>query len=489
MAMTVQQSMAKRVCVQVLVVACCCVIGAGSIVQDAALLNKVFLDSAGTISVNEVIKESPESGLNASCFDPASGYSSLRGCITTKCVGTEDLGRLYGVAVDSPLAPSDVQTVTPGLLHVLTQKQCSSDVTKSYKPPATAAVWGYSFLFVTLINLCSLFGALVLPCMDLKIYKRVLMFLIALAVGTLVGSGLLVLIPEALELNHGDDLKFVWKTTTVFGGIYLFFCLERVMRMINDKREMTREMKRQNDGALQGTFHGRPPGNPVGITRNFDRMASRQEALTINGYGKDDVKDDEAQVTGVEVKVKDEGQNGSVADKEYDDRSIVENKRVAPVAYMIIFGDALHNLIDGLSIGAAFTDTTLLGISVSVAVMCEELPHELGDFAILLNSGMSVRKALLFNFLSSLTCYVGLVIGILLGENTSANTWIFAIAGGMFLYISLADMLPEMNSAAETEACKEFGEINTFILQNIGLLVGFGIILVLAVYGGDISFE
>ena len=53
---------------------------------------------------------------------------------------------------------------------------------------------------------------------------------------------------------------------------------------------------------------------------------------------------------------------------------------VAPVAYMIIFGDALHNLIDGLSIGAAFTDSTLLGISVAVAVMCEELPHELGQW-------------------------------------------------------------------------------------------------------------
>ena len=53
---------------------------------------------------------------------------------------------------------------------------------------------------------------------------------------------------------------------------------------------------------------------------------------------------------------------------------------VAPVAYMIIFGDALHNLIDGLSIGAAFTDSTLLGISVAVAVLCEELPHELGEW-------------------------------------------------------------------------------------------------------------
>lgn len=52
---------------------------------------------------------------------------------------------------------------------------------------------------------------------------------------------------------------------------------------------------------------------------------------------------------------------------------------IAPVAYMVIFGDGVHNFIDGLSIGAAFTESTLAGISISVAVMCEELPHELGE--------------------------------------------------------------------------------------------------------------
>ena len=64
-----------------------------------------------------------------------------------------------------------------------------------------------------------------------------------------------------------------------------------------------------------------------------------------------------------------------------------------------------------------------------------------GDFAILLNSGMPFRRALMYNFLSALTCYAGTVIGIMLGENTQSHEWIFAIAGGMFLYISLVDMV------------------------------------------------
>ncbi len=65
---------------------------------------------------------------------------------------------------------------------------------------------------------------------------------------------------------------------------------------------------------------------------------------------------------------------------------------IATVAWMIIFGDGVHNFIDGLSIGAAFSESILTGISVSVAVLCEEFPHELGDFAVLLNSGMTMRQ-------------------------------------------------------------------------------------------------
>merc|ERR1719491_1232660 len=110
--------------------------------------------------------------------------------------------------------------------------------------------------------------------------------------------------------------------------------------------------------------------------------------------------------------------------------------KIATVAWMIIFGDGIHNFIDGLSIGAAFSESILTGVSVSLAVLCEEFPHELGDFAVLLNAGMSTRQAMSYNFLSACTCYLGLVLGILLGELEGASSYIFGLAGGMFLYIS-----------------------------------------------------
>lgn len=76
-------------------------------------------------------------------------------------------------------------------------------------------------------------------------------------------------------------------------------------------------------------------------------------------------------------------------------------------------------------------------LSCSAASVCS------GDFVILLNAGMSIQQALFFNFLSACCCYLGMGFGILAGNNFSPN-WIFALAGGMFLYIALADMVRDI---------------------------------------------
>ncbi|KHJ97344.1 hypothetical protein OESDEN_02683 [Oesophagostomum dentatum] len=109
---------------------------------------------------------------------------------------------------------------------------------------------------------------------------------------------------------------------------------------------------------------------------------------------------------------------------------------------MIIFGDGFHNFIDGISIGASFAESLHAGLSVSLAVLAEEFPHELGDVAILVASGMTLRQALLYNLLSAITCYVGFVIGVGIGElGPDVSKYAFALAGGMFLYISLGCMV------------------------------------------------
>ncbi|XP_073347143.1 zinc transporter ZIP6 [Pagrus major] len=161
---------------------------------------------------------------------------------------------------------------------------------------------------------------------------------------------------------------------------------------------------------------------------------------------------------------------------------------VATLAWMVIMGDGLHNFSDGLAIGAAFTEGLSSGLSTSVAVFCHELPHELGDFAVLLKAGMTVRQAILYNVLSALMAYLGMVTGILIGHYAAnISMWIFALTAGLFMYVALVDMVPEMlhNDAGD----HGFSHCGFFLLQNAGILLGFCIMLLIAIFEHKIQLD
>ncbi|XP_076471660.1 metal cation symporter ZIP8-like [Babylonia areolata] len=508
---------------------------------NVSTLNTVLMREIASTSLKDLLsyEELTASNLSSSCFKD--NESIIEACLVNQCLSGQVIADLYGVSLSDPLGEEALTEVAPAVLYSLQQRSScvSSDSMTLSSKPSAASAWGYGFLFVTLINLCSLTGIIVLPCMKTAVYSVILMFMVALAVGTLVGSGVLVLIPEAFELVHvggGGESghSYIWTSTSIIGGIYLFFLIERVMRIINVWRENTKEKKCQDELATRGTLTSSftrktPPvanldlKNPAHLqlaqsssakclcsmdvvsSPDQDNNAHSSSSARDGGSGSEGGesasatpnsleeaegemrRDDEsnAETTGVLIK-KPKGIMNGHGHSHHARRG--DGTRVAPVAYMVIFGDGLHNFIDGLSIGAAFTDSVLLGISVSVAVICEELPHELGDFAILLNAGMRLRRALMYNFLSSLMCYFGLVLGILVGENTTAHTWIFGVAGGMFLYIALVDMMPEMNSASESEEGRKFGVAKTFLVQNLGLISGYSIILLLSLYGDVFDF-
>ncbi|XP_072334746.1 zinc transporter ZIP10 isoform X2 [Scyliorhinus torazame] len=163
----------------------------------------------------------------------------------------------------------------------------------------------------------------------------------------------------------------------------------------------------------------------------------------------------------------------------------MQDAGIANIAWMVIMGDGMHNFSDGLAIGASFSASITGGLSTSIAVFCHELPHELGDFAVLINAGMSVKQAIVYNLLSALLAYVGVVIGIAVGQYTHNLTqWIFAITAGMFLYVALVDMLPEMlHRPTDNHIRAKFGH---FALQNAGMLCGFAIMLLIAIFEDQI---
>ncbi len=122
----------------------------------------------------------------------------------------------------------------------------------------------------------------------------------------------------------------------------------------------------------------------------------------------------------------------------------------ASAGTLVLFGDAVHNFVDGILIAAAFLTDIHLGIVTAVAVAAHEIPQEVADFAILLQSGFSRAKALLFNILSSLTTVIGGVLAYFsLQEMETLLPFILAIAAASFIYVAVADLIPSLHKKTD----------------------------------------
>jgi zinc and cadmium transporter len=116
----------------------------------------------------------------------------------------------------------------------------------------------------------------------------------------------------------------------------------------------------------------------------------------------------------------------------------------------LLFGDGLHNFIDGASIAAGFMVNFQLGLITSVAVFVHEIPHELGDFGILIHKKWARGKILGFNFLTGCMAILGALIAFYFGSKFENITGILlAITSGNFIYLSAVDLLPEIHHKAK----------------------------------------
>lgn len=142
---------------------------------------------------------------------------------------------------------------------------------------------------------------------------------------------------------------------------------------------------------------------------------------------------------------------------------------VKPAGPMILVGDAFHNFADGVVIAAAFLQDPKLGIATTIAVVAHEIPQEVGDFMVLLNSGFTRRRALFYNALCGLACVVGGVLGyVVLNEANKIVPYAIALAAASFIYIAMSDLIPELHSGRGLTAT-----VLQFVLIALGIAVIF----------------
>ncbi|CAH0700496.1 unnamed protein product [Spodoptera exigua] len=356
------------------------------------------------------------------------------------CLSPREILEVYGMENEAPgvitIKPKTFLEMCPALVYQLDQRSC-------YKTEAPAPkldrfwTWIYATLSILVISATGLLGVAIVPLLKSAIFSHVLHFLVAIAVGTLCGDALLHLLPHALK-SHGppsapqEETETVLKCSVTFLTILLFYSVEAIMQTING-----------------GDAHSHDSGKDVA-----------------------EIKPDSGkQIEPIELGAMMPGSPPPPVDRP-----------MTSTALMVIVGDGLHNLTDGLAIGAAFSGDPVTGFATALAVFCHELPHELGDFAVLLRSGMSIRRALYYNLLSSVLSFMGMAGGIWLAEDhESASQWIYAATAGTFFYIALADLVPEINA-------NNHGKSINLLLAILGILSGGIIMLMIALHEDSIQY-
>jgi len=213
--------------------------------------------------------------------------------------------------------------------------------------------------------------------------------MVSFATGALLGAALLGLIPHAVIGAGSERVHEVG--IALIAGIALFFILEKFLLWRHCHDDHCDEHSVDDHGHDHGQGHNHDHGN----------HAARQKA------------------------------SGS----------------------LVLVGDALHNVLDGVLIAAAFLTDTHLGFVTAVAIAAHEIPQEVGNFAVLLHSGMSRGRALAMNLLTSLTAVIGGVVGYYaLGTALAALPFALAVAAASLLYVAVADLIPGLHRRVDARS-------------------------------------
>ncbi len=237
--------------------------------------------------------------------------------------------------------------------------------------------------------------------------SRWLSALVSFAVGALLGAAFLDLLPEALESRGPEQIGAMGVVVLI--GLLGFFLLEKLVLWRHCHVE---ECEAHGGAGVVGDGTS-PASNAAGHSHALDH----------------------------------------------------ERVRSAAAGKLILIGDGIHNLTDGVLIAAAFLTDIQLGVVTSIAVIAHEIPQEVGDFAILLHSGYGRGKAFVYNLLSSLTSIIGGVVAYFsLSMAHALVPYALAIAASSFIYIAVADLIPGLHKRFDLA-----GTVQQIVLIALGI--------------------
>ena len=259
---------------------------------------------------------------------------------------------------------------------------------------------GWIVVFTALGGIASAALASAFLLLPERTSTRLLPHFVSFATGALLGAALLALLPEAMESVGADGAHGIGAALVV--GLGIFFVIEKVVLWRH---------AHSHEGAANGQAAAEAGAHEHAHAHGHDHAHNQGHA-----HGHDHGHSPRDEAAGV----------------------------------LVLIGDSVHNVLDGILIAAAFLQSRPLGLVTTFAVAAHEIPHRLGDFMLLVHSGMSQRRALLLNMATGLAAVLGgigayfalrRVLGLL--------PYALALAAAGFLYIAVAGLIPALHRRAD----------------------------------------
>ena len=294
--------------------------------------------------------------------------------------------------------------------------------------------------------LLTILSAIVLrPVLSTGQEHIILSFLVALSVGCLSGNAIFHLLPhifmcESEDGRHVHQEDVIWNTLPIACTIYAFY----LMHLFSENFLPQKENSHFHS-------HSHPHSHLMEITK-------RMEVNNDEFHDNESIAKDSRKI-----------QASEKCEKDFRD--------CPPIIWMIVIGDAIHSFIEGIAIGGGYAKSFYGGIGTTIAIVCHEVPHCVGDFGVMITTGLPHEKSLFLIVIVMLPVYAGTILGATLGQLMDLTRLIFAITAAMFLFISLTELLPGLlNSRSKGKS-----RWHLPVIHSVGIFLGMTGMLIVAV--------
>jgi len=344
------------------------------------------------------------------------------------------------------------------------------------------SVWLQAIGATLLISAAPFFILFLIPLDNSREKQWLMKIFLSFASGGLLGDAFLHLIPHAMMAaseseqgahshshghSHGGEGGGHAHDMTVglgvLSGIIAFLVVEKLVRIVN--------------GGEGGHGHSHAAPAVPHKSQQKDKQSPKKETKETSDKKELDDKEtsDKLAKQSDEDEEKKEAKK-TMAKKDTSDEVVEEKQEVKVAGYLNLFADCFHNFTDGLAIGASFAAGESVGVITTLTILLHEVPHEIGDYAILIQSGVPPMKAIMLQLLTAVGALTGCVVSLLAQGDMSAGSsaFILPFTAGGFIYIATVSVIPDILEGTST--------LKQSVMEIAALLSGVFMMVIIAQY-------